>query len=194
MNIYEKALESATLYHAGQTRKRTGLPYITHPMAVAEIAEKKVRKLYHDAFRRFEAAANDTDNNTVDAPEGLVNIVKAIAIYHDVWEDCKEKGAGREQTLHDFAAYGEDPETNRKTRELLGNEYIRNELEQFVDAVALLTKPEGEGVSYFDYLTKIKKSGLATIVKVSDIEHNLSDLPPGKLRDKYQLAHYYLSH
>ena len=33
---YEQALEIATKYHKGQVRKFSGLPYITHPIAVAD--------------------------------------------------------------------------------------------------------------------------------------------------------------
>lgn len=37
---FEKAVEFATRAHEGQTRKYTDEPYITHPLAVAEIVRK----------------------------------------------------------------------------------------------------------------------------------------------------------
>lgn len=35
LNIIGKALHIATMAHAGQTRKGTDIPYITHPVACA---------------------------------------------------------------------------------------------------------------------------------------------------------------
>ena len=58
--LYDRALAFATTAHAGQVRKYTGEPYITHPVAVAEI----VRSVAH------------TEN------------MIAAALLHDVIEDC----------------------------------------------------------------------------------------------------------
>ena len=59
-NLEQRALEFATVAHTGQVREYTGEPYITHPIAVAEI----VRSVPH-------------------TPEMI-----AAAYLHDVVEDC----------------------------------------------------------------------------------------------------------
>lgn len=53
--MYKQALEFATKAHEGQVRKHTGLPYISHPIAVAETVwmytgseELQVVALLHD--------------------------------------------------------------------------------------------------------------------------------------------------
>jgi len=68
MNIREQALAFATKAHKGQFRKNSKLEYITHPIAVAEIAEK----LYVDYL-----GTDKTDD------------VYVAAILHDVIEDTK---------------------------------------------------------------------------------------------------------
>ena len=52
----EKALEFATQAHEGQVRKGTDLPYITHPIAVADIAlqTESVKKYYSDNFITYD--------------------------------------------------------------------------------------------------------------------------------------------
>lgn len=45
MIFLEAVLEFATKAHKGQVRKYTGVSYITHPIAVAEIAAKKYKEL-----------------------------------------------------------------------------------------------------------------------------------------------------
>jgi len=44
-SLTRRALEFATAAHTGQTRKFTGLPYITHPIAVAQIAQDIARSV-----------------------------------------------------------------------------------------------------------------------------------------------------
>lgn len=65
-NTSQTALEFATKAHAGQTRKFTGVPYITHPVAVAKIAK--------DAVSKFETTFSK-------------DLLEAVALLHDVLED-----------------------------------------------------------------------------------------------------------
>ena len=62
-DLYSKALEFATAAHQGQVRKYSGVPYITHPIAVADIVR------------------------TVPHTEQML----AAALLHDVVEDCGVK-------------------------------------------------------------------------------------------------------
>ncbi|MEG0546537.1 MAG: HD domain-containing protein [Oscillospiraceae bacterium] len=57
---YEKALEYATDKHCGQIRKG-GLPYITHPVAVAEIICEKGFGLDYQIAALFHDLLEDTD-------------------------------------------------------------------------------------------------------------------------------------
>ena len=61
------------------------------------------------------------------------------------------------------------------------------------DAVDRLTHKENE--SYADYIFRISRNRTATIVKIADLEDNLSDLDPVKQKqriDKYELAKLFL--
>lgn len=68
--LREKALAFATKYHHGQKRK-DGKDYITHPIAVAEIAQR----IYREHVLMF------------DADEDFLDEVYIIALLHDVVED-----------------------------------------------------------------------------------------------------------
>lgn len=56
MNLYTKALVFAATAHQDQERKYTGAPYITHPIAVAEI----VRSVHGTAAMQAAALLHDT--------------------------------------------------------------------------------------------------------------------------------------
>lgn len=60
-----------------------------------------------------------------------------------------------------------------------------------VDNVLWLSRFSKED-NIIEYLSKIKASPLARAVKLADLEHNMSNLGPGNLRDKYQLCWEYL--
>jgi len=55
-----------------------------------------------------------------------------------------------------------------------------------VDRVVLLTRPPG--MSYADYILRAGADWACRIIKHADIEHNMSTLKGGSLRDKYALA------
>jgi (p)ppGpp synthase/HD superfamily hydrolase len=58
--------------------------------------------------------------------------------------------------------------------------------EDLVIVVEILTRKEYE--SYYDYIMRITNDDMAIIVKLADLEHNLSDLEPGPRKDKYLLS------
>jgi (p)ppGpp synthase/HD superfamily hydrolase len=95
--------------------------------------------------------------------------VVAAAYLHDVIEDC---GVTQQQLI--------DEGFSVMTAEL----------------VQSLSKKPGE--NYFDFIMRIHdggpfRTGLVAI-KLADLEHNMSDLDEGSLKDKYRLAHYILSY
>ena len=63
---------------------------------------------------------------------------------------------------------------------------------EVLDAVYALTRQEDE--TYLGYILRIKRDdeGIARVVKLADLEHNMSDLRKGSLKDKYMLATYIL--
>ena len=59
---YNQALEIAKKYHHGQFRKNSGLPYVTHPMAVADRFEDenyKIVAVLHDTIEDTELTIGD---------------------------------------------------------------------------------------------------------------------------------------
>jgi len=71
LNPTQRALEIATDAHKGQSRKYSGDPYVTHPIAVAEIALEN-----YDEF--FQNSAFDFKSD-----------VEVVALLHDVVEDSE---------------------------------------------------------------------------------------------------------
>jgi (p)ppGpp synthase/HD superfamily hydrolase len=70
----EKALEIATQAHAGQKRNNgNGVDYITHPIAVAENAEKMFWSKYADDY--------------VDGVDAIARKIYIVGVLHDVIED-----------------------------------------------------------------------------------------------------------
>lgn len=66
----------------------------------------------------------------------------------------------------------------------------KNFSEDITSAVGVLTKSG----NYKDAIEKIANSHYVPIlVKISDLEHNMSDLKEGTLKDKYRLAHWILT-
>lgn len=89
--------------------------------------------------------------------------MKSIAILHDVLED-----------------------TNITAQKLLK----MGVSEDIVSMVIILTHNKNE--SYADYILRINACFDASLIKIADLNHNLSDLPKGTLKDKYTLARMFL--
>lgn len=94
-----------------------------------------------------------------------LDILVAISIVHDCVEDTEITA----QNLVDFGFPDE-----------------------VIVAVEALTHDKSK--EYVDYINDIKNRDniYALIVKLSDLEHNLSDLSKGSMRDKYLMAKYIL--
>ena len=88
--------------------------------------------------------------------------LKIIAILHDVVEDTTT-------TVLDLAVHFD---------------------EHIISAIIALTRHKDE--NYYDFIMRCKKNKLAKIVKISDINDNLTDLKAGNQRDKYNLAKHLL--
>lgn len=84
--------------------------------------------------------------------------------------------------------------TERDLKEVLkSTELFTNyEIEKIIEAIFDLTRAS-KNTPVLNYLESIKGNRFAKIVKLADLEHNLSDLGPGDLRDKYHLCQYYLN-
>lgn len=145
MNIREKALEFATRKHAGQLRK-DGKDYITHPIAVAELA----LHIFDTEYGYTADPSNEEDRD----------ILYALSLLHDTYEDTDT------------------------TLEELGREFSG-----FISGgVELLSRKDEQ--TYFQFIWDLYNKGelLTIITKRADLEHNMSDLKEGSLKDKYRFA------
>jgi len=79
-------------------------------------------------------------------------------------------------------------EDTEYTKENLQDEFS----DEIVDTVVCLTREKDKGENYFDFIQKVDCHNIARIIKICDIEHNMSDLKEGTLKDKYRFALYML--
>lgn len=134
--------------------------------------EGQKRKDGKDYFTHVEAVARIVqDNWSVEDHEKAWKEYKddviAAAYLHDTIEDC---GVTKQGLV--------DEGFSQETAEL----------------VEVLSKKEGE--NYFDFIMRINKDRLrfgVVAVKLADLQHNMSDLNEGSLKDKYRFAYYILS-
>ena len=166
-DIYDRALAFAELHHANDYRKDGKTPYMVHVHAVVENTKRIV----------FEEGATPVPYKTPRA-------IMAVAALHDVMEDH------RELTRRDLLTALLDPDETSLT-----NEQITEENATIIDvlaAVLAITKrPKGEE-PYDSYVRRVAGNAWARIVKRGDLEHNLTDLSPGSMRDKYELTKWVL--
>ncbi len=61
---------------------------------------------------------------------------------------------------------------------------------RIVKIIETLTRQKDK--TYFDFIMRIADDSQATVVKLCDLEDNMSDLDEGSLKDKYRFAKYIL--
>ena len=101
-----------------------------------------------------------------DAYSGILDdadTIFVVALLHDTIEDCADVTFG-------------------KIEDEFGTEIATH--------VRALTKVEGE--NYLDGILRARRNAITKAVKIADLIHNMSDLPPGTQRDKYDMALYIL--
>lgn len=117
-----------------------------------------------------------------------------IGVKDIVLQNAKDKGEDREMRLtaletvailHDTVEDAKDDASVVAELKQLFPMYIW-------DAVIAITKNEDE--EYVDYLIRVKENTLATLVKIADLTHNMSDLKKSQRKAKYSLALYILTH
>lgn len=153
------ALEFATEKHKGQKRK-DGKDYITHPIAVSEIAASVAGDYFATRIEGKDTMEAHWFYDSYKDLEHFRQCAVEAALLHDTLEDT-DTTEDELKELFDF---------------------------NVVTAVKLLSKLEGE--NYFDFTFRIIKSKfkLAMIVKYADLTHNMSDLNEGSMKDKYRFA------
>lgn len=99
-----------------------------------------------------------------------VFLISLISLLHDILEDTTVTEAELTEFLSSLLSFAE---TTR-----------------VVHCVKLLTKDENYEI--VSYLSRIKMDFLARVVKLADLTHNMSDLKPGNMLDKYKLCYHIL--
>lgn len=77
----EIALRLATQYHSGQTRWDKNIPYITHPIAVSELAQDYFCNKDFSWFSRIYIYLNSPGE------QEILDVISAVCILHDILED-----------------------------------------------------------------------------------------------------------
>lgn len=127
---------------------------------ILEIAERIARKAHDGQFRRDGVKPYITHPEAVaKSLEGEHSYVVATAWLHDVIEDT-------DTTLDDLTNAGIPW--------------------QVIESVELLTREKDQPCE--DYLHFVSQSEIARKVKIADINHNLSDSPTKKQKEKYAIA------
>lgn len=94
--LIEKAIQFAALKHAGQTRKSTNIPYITHPFAVAMMLKDAKQRDEVIAAGLLHDTLEDTDTSEEEVKtlfgKEILDLVKAASEPNKSlrWEDRKQ--------------------------------------------------------------------------------------------------------
>lgn len=176
MGIIELAEQVATQAHAGQFRNDKVTPYIEHPKAVQALIREWCGNVLNWNKAIDPVLDSYTDNGFGLNCGDFAVTCEALALCHDIVEDVPDYPHSR--IVRIFRENTTIPD---------------NMVAAFLDGIKAITKnPDKNAETYLDYLRRVKKSGVARLVKIADLTHNLSGLKPGNTRDKYVLAKEFL--
>ena len=124
-------------------------------------------------------------------------IERALCIAVDAHKRQTRKYSGDPYIVHSIAVFqnvdGEDAKVVALLHDVVEDSDVTLESllqifpKRIVDAVDGVTRRDGE--SYGDFILRAKENELARIVKIADIEHNMSTLPGNhNLKDRYEKA------
>lgn len=168
MRLYQFALELAKEYHEGQTRNN-GVPYFDgHIVPVVNLLKTKLHNFKED----------EEKSNSKLLHANFYDMVLSMGALHDVEEDCNVDVPTISRRLFETHEFHNPLESS------VARKIIEHEL-------PVLNKKRY--ANYFDYIMAIKSQGFLSTIKTSDLEHNMSDLKEGSLKDKYRFAHYILN-
>lgn len=168
------AREFAKRAHKGQYRK-DGKDYISHPLAVADIL---IEENLYGASSLLEFYSKEAKGHH---HRRFVRDAVIVAYLHDTIEDTAVTEAALETEFDSVIA---------SAVSILS----RKQDQSYFDFISSMVY--WDGGTFFDVVRQqpiiLYCITLAIVVKLADLEHNMSDLQPGSMKDKYMFAKHYL--
>jgi (p)ppGpp synthase/HD superfamily hydrolase len=146
-----------------------------------EAHKGRKRKDEKDYITHPLAVARIARKITEGYSDETVFITQIAALFHDIAEDVEIYKNKEEFLLISF---------DKIIREKLFCSLSFSHFEFLLRVLTWLNKNNSS--NYLEYILKIKNSNFAKYVKLADLQHNMSDLEEGSLKDKYRLAEYIL--
>ena len=168
--VFNDAYAIASEAHKDQRRK-DGKHYMTHIEAVVEGTYELLYEKYIPKYLDSDIEKTISDR----ASHASVSSYLIVAALHDVFEDRPSYNV--DAIVDGFEDHW--PE---------GYYYM---LEEIKDALHKISKKEfgfATYEKYSEYVERVKRNKLSRRVKRSDLIHNMSDLNPGNMYDKYELT------
>ena len=144
-----------------------------------------------DTALDFAKKAHDGQTRKIGTDKGKPYIIHPFRVFQRILKKGIVEGIeviGPAALLHDSIEDGYINGVKVTAQTLLDAGFSQD----VVDTVSALSRDKNKE-TYFDFIMRVKKNYYAVIVKLADLEDNMSDLEEGSLKDKYRLAHYILS-
>jgi hypothetical protein len=156
--------------HANDTRNHGTKGYLPHLVRVAYRAQIIAQQYFHLYARQPHVEGLPTGDLLSCDQHAIFLSIEQLALSHNAYEDHPAEFPLEEAAKH------------------LSGSVLRG--------IPLISKPSRKGQAqlgwYSVYLRGIAADFITVIVKIADLEDNMSDLGPGKLRDKYEATYLFL--